>query len=385
MKYFSIPSDFNKETIKKYAELNSMYSENKLIETYGNITKGFFLSSGRSVEALPKIGFNELEEYIKFSKTNGINFNYTINSSHMGNREFDESQLKKIIKFIENLRNIGVENLTVTLPSIFELIKSLNYDFNLKVSVICQVTNANKALEYRNSGINRLVIDESIIRDFSELKRIRHAFGDGIEVIINAICSINCIYRMFHYNQISEDSLHASNEKSINYYVHRCLIRRHENPGNLLRLGWIRPEDLHYYEAIGINHFKIQGRDNIINGDPVRVLKAYFNESYNGNLMKLLDVFDSTMSFTSFIDNKKLEGFIKPFVENERFCKKYCDQCKYCNNFAELCVDKEKTNEIYSSATNFYKEFDGYSKMITKLKEEEKSNNSLNNHIDFNL
>ncbi len=41
--------------------------------------------------------------------------------------------------------------------------------------------------------------------------------------------------------------------------------------------------------------------------------------------MELLDSFSPTNNFKIHMDNKKLDGFIKPFVEKDNFCKNDCD------------------------------------------------------------
>jgi len=78
MKYFSIPTDFKKETIDKLDQLNHSYDNAKVIETYGNITLKNFLGSGRSVELLPEIDLTGLHDYVEYSKSKGIDFNYTL-------------------------------------------------------------------------------------------------------------------------------------------------------------------------------------------------------------------------------------------------------------------------------------------------------------------
>lgn len=47
MKYYSIPADLKKGTIDGYAELNKRYKDSRVFETYGNITDGGLLGSGR--------------------------------------------------------------------------------------------------------------------------------------------------------------------------------------------------------------------------------------------------------------------------------------------------------------------------------------------------
>jgi hypothetical protein len=146
-------------------------------------------------------------------------------------------------------------------------------------------------LELEKMNVERIVVDESVNRNFKVLKRIKEAVGVPVEIIVNSILHTDCTWRMFHYNQIAGDSLEESSGCSNSYYPHKCLQRRYENKSNLLKLTWVRPEDLKYYLAVGINYFKLQGRPRVLKGDPVKALEAYFKEDYHGDLFKLLDLF----------------------------------------------------------------------------------------------
>lgn len=366
MKYFSVPADFKNETIDSYYQLNNEYSDSKVIETYGNITVGNAFGSGRTADTLPEVDIMDLERYVSYSGKRGIGFNYTINTTHMSNREFDEDYILLIIRFLHELYQIGVRSLTVTLPSLIEIIKSTGLDFKIKASTLCQVTNPNKAVSFKNAGVDRLVVEESINRDFHTLKRIREAFGDKVEVIANVVCLKDCIYRTFHYNQMSCDSIRIPSETSLTYYSHRCIMKRYENVANILKLSWIRPEDMDYYTQIGINYFKLQGRQAVLKGDPVRTVTAYFKGKYDGNLMDLLDMFAPTNAFRVYVDNRKLDGFIEIFANHEGFCRHSCDKCKYCNSYAAKSIDYKEAEKVIKAAKNFYEEYDQMKQILRR-------------------
>lgn len=383
MKKYSVPADFNHSTINKYAELNQRYKDSQVIETYGNITMGVFLESGRSVELLPKIDLKGLHDYIAYSNDKGIDFNYTINATHMNNREFSEQGVLEIINFLKKLYNAGVRSLTIALPSLIELVKSSPYDFRIKSSTLCQITNASKALAFKRMGIDRVVCDESINRNFQALKQIRQVYGEKVEVIANAICHKNCVYRQFHYNQMTSDSINISSDVSANYYSHRCILQRYESLSNILRLSWIRPEDIKYYSAIGINYFKLQGRQAVVKGDPIKAVEYYFQESYDGDLMELLDMFNPTSSFKVHIENKKLDGFIEPFYNKPYFCRDLCDECQYCEKMAKKLIDYREGNELINSASQFYNQYDQFKQMLQSLKNKKKGDSDSDDFVDI--
>ncbi|MCP4152343.1 MAG: hypothetical protein GY757_31690 [bacterium] len=387
MNYFSVPADFKKNTIDEYEKLNRTYNDSRVAETYGSITKNTYLSSGRLVEHMIGIDLLELKEYIAYSKERGIDFNYTVNATHMQNTEFTEEGVRKIKTFLQQLYEVGVRSLTVTMLPLLEIIKTCDYDFKIKASCLCQIATPNKAMGYKSMGFDKIVPDESMNRDFYVLKRIRDAFGEEVELIANQICAIDCLYRISHYNMIAGNPFGNTNETSINFYEHRCVRQRHKSLDNLLKLSWIRPEDLHYYEDIGINRFKLQGRHTFVKGgDPVKTVKCYFDKDFNGNLMDLLNMFATFNSFNVHIDNKKLDGFIKPYVEKEGFCKKDCTKCDYCENYSKKCIDYQQAGEIVQCGIEFYDKYDQFDKLknsIQPIKNEIPAEEDV--EIDFDM
>lgn len=355
MKFFDMPADYKLETIDQYSELNNKYSMSKVFETYGEC--GFEdTGSGRPKDMVPQVNLKELEKYISYSRDKNIGFNYVLNATCMGNRELTEKGVKEIYRMLKNLYEVGVNTITVAIPALIELIKMSPYPFEIKVSTLSQISNANKAMAYKKMGVDRIVLDECMNRDFANIRRIREAFGEKCELIVNVICQKNCIYRPFHQNQCSHDN--SEKKRSSTYYSHRCMQKRLDEYGNLLRIGWIRPEDLHLYYNLGIEYFKVQGRHTVLKGDPVRMVECYMQERYEGNLLDLLDCFAPTNSFRIFLDNGKLDGYITPFYEKEEFCKNNCLACNYCEQFARKTINIEEAENTKRLADKFYTQYD---------------------------
>jgi len=176
MKYFSIPADFKKESIDRLHELNLTSQNSRVFETYGSISRGEFLECGRVKSQLPEVGFLELADYADYAKQKNIDFNYTLNSPYMHNMEFTSNGILKLKSFLHKLYQNGIRSLTVTLSPLVKLIKSTGLDFHIKASTICSINNANKAVALKKIGFDRLVVDQSISRDFFTLRRTRDRF-----------------------------------------------------------------------------------------------------------------------------------------------------------------------------------------------------------------
>lgn len=343
MSDFSVPADYKYETLRQYYELNVKYTD-KVSETYGQLNyPDNDFGSGRDSGHTPYCDLKMLEKYIEQSERMGIQFNYLFNATCLSNKEFTESGIRRIISFLTTLYNIGVKTVTVCIPSIMELIELSDIPLNIRASTLCGIVNAEKAKAFMRLGASRLVADESINRDFEQLKRINEVCSGGLELIVNVICNKNCIYRPFHHNQMSHNNLYG--QACVDYYSHRCILKRGEEPSNLLKMNFIRPEDIKYYESIGIDKFKIQGRQAVIGGNIYKTVKLYFERKYDGDLLDLLDCFLPTNSFRIRLENRILDEFLEPFY-TKRICKNDCDKCNYCDDFIQQCLNIKELEEI---------------------------------------
>jgi collagenase-like PrtC family protease len=156
---------------------------------------------------------------------------------------------------------------------------------------------------------------------------------------------------------------------------------------NAIRLNWIRPEDLKYYVDAGIFHFKIQGRQNILQGDIIKTLKHYFSEDYDGNLFDLITLFAPYNSFQPYMDNKKLDGFIKTFYIKPDFCKDMCDSCGYCESYARKCMETNHVEELNAKALSFYSNMDSYTKVLRNYRgtQQKKLSDEGELNLDFDF
>ena len=326
-----------------------------------------FNPSGRVTDVLPQIDHKTFQEYVSYSQDSGIEFNYTINASCLGNIEFSQDGMYRIVDLLKQIKSYGVNSLTVASPQMMEMVKATGFDFKIKASAICEITSPMKASFYKHLGVERIVVDPDITRNFTQLENISKTFGEGVEIIINNVCFKNCAYKMFHYNHEAHCNSHNKQQTVKDYFFNRCSMQKAGDCENVIKLNWIRPEDLVFYRNSGYSYFKIQGRQNVISGDVVRTLKHYFEESYDGNLYDLLTLFSPYNSFQTYIDNAKLEGFVKTFYEHRSFCKEMCDNCSYCGIYAKKSLNIEESQKLNEQSLTFYKNFDSYSQQISEL------------------
>lgn len=161
-------------------------------------------------------------------------------------------------------------------------------------------------------------------------------------------------------------------------YLWQCTRRRLLQPELFLSSRWIRPEDLHVYESLGIDEFKIIDRSRST-AWLLRATQAYASRRYDGNLLDILSIemlgdphgFHSSIDEQSHesllqldreerrlrlrmfglrqrllalnvtIDNAELSGFLEGFL-TIRCEENLCDDCRYCHRWAERAVHYDR-------------------------------------------
>lgn len=96
----------------------------------------------------------------------------------------------------------------------------------------------------------------------------------------------------------------------IDFYLLTCITRFFTNPYEIIRSSFIRPEDLIHFENIDMDKFK-PGERGINKDNLSRIVTAYTNRSYDGNLIDLVP----TMSKYKIVSEPSLWHMIK-YYEN---------------------------------------------------------------------
>lgn len=382
---FSVATNFDDELIEKIKKY-------PVYEVYGKLQEDF-VGGGRPSNTLISIDKEKLEKHVKKAREANIKFNYLLNGACLGNKEQSEEWQKDIRKFLDYLRDIGVNALTVTSPFLLQIIKKYYTCFTVRISTFACIDNYEKAKFWEELGADYICVDfVKINRDFKTLKyMIKHLKKTKIELLMTNSCLKNCPYIHTHTAALSHAS-DIKNEEKENY-VDWCLYKCQEYELNHLeeyiKSPWIRPEDIKEYIEIGIEHFKITERD-FPTEEIVKRVKAYSQGYYEGNLLdliqghgwnkddkKIFNNIDKLKMFNTkeeiieeickirglgrerkyqrhiYIDNKKLDGFIE-FFKDEK-CIGNCNECNYCKKVAQKVITKNE--EIIEYLKDLYYTF----------------------------
>jgi collagenase-like PrtC family protease len=228
-----------------------------------------------------------LARYVVAIHRHGIEFNYLLNAACLGNQEWTKSFQRRLNELLDWLSDIDVDTVTVVLPYLLQIIKKRHPHFKVKVGIYAQVDTVKRAQYWEELGADGINLESfSINRNFEKLSRIREAVQCELILIANHFCQPNCPFQIQHQNGFSHAS-GADRRFLIDYPLLQCNFRRLRDPALLISSGWIRPQDLHHYEAMGYHAFKLIER-NIPSEALLKRVKAYAERRFDGNLAELL-------------------------------------------------------------------------------------------------
>ncbi len=352
----------------------------EVVEVYGKLTTDF-IGGGKHSFQTPLITKNKLRCAVKEAHALGLEFNYLLNSSCLDNTEWTISGQKNISKVIDWVVSLNIDAVTVAVPYLLEMIKKRYNTLKVYVSDLAYVNTACKAKFWEDLGADRITLfNVDLNRNFPLLEHIRDRVSCQLKLILNANCLLECPFYMYHANTASHASQSGHNLKGfvIDYCRIRCRYQQIIEPVNFIRSTWIRPEDMRYYEDLGIDYFKIIDR-GMTTKTILSIIEAYTKREYSGNLLDLfpdpsksitfvkahlfhkikyffrpftvnifkLSKFSGLLNNSVYIDNKKLDGFIEGIRDKE--CSRLlCKDCGYCQDKAKesIRIDEELNNKI---------------------------------------
>jgi collagenase-like PrtC family protease len=289
------------------------------------------MGSGRGVLHAPLL--DEIREQTEYAHQHGIKMNITMNSTCTGGHHLTFEGYKMFSWYFGELNKAGVDAVTVAEPYLVELLR--DFPMQTVVSVLSYVESPQRAKFFDELGADMITVDTNINRHFDLLEGIVKAVDCGVRLIVNEGCMYRCPFRYSHYNLSSHlSSLNQPRTPLFapDYYFDRCISIRLRDPTQIIKSGWIRPEDLKAYEAIGITDFKLSGRTKLVNWI-IDCMRYYAQRSFEGNVLDILDC-PQMLRDLCYIPNERFEGCIEQWSH----CKKVCNECGYCDRLTKEAV-----------------------------------------------
>lgn len=355
-----VPTNWDPDLISPLSKLEAD------VQIYGVLPTSTIGSGGSGPDNV-RMAADQAEEYIEQAHSAGLKFDYILNAPSMSNMEWDENTHQELLMHLNWISSIGADSVTVTIPYLVELIKRQFPQLKIRVSTIAHVNSVARAKLFESLGADSITLDINVNRDFTVLKAIRDAVSCELTVLLNNLCLYQCPYEYYHHDGLghASQSYNPAGGCYVDYCVLRCTLDRLCDISQVIKCRWVRPEDIHVYEDIGIDMFKISGR-SMPSERILHAARAYSSRHYQGNLYDIMNVITPKLGFINsalpggqnngigalpkfYIDNQALEGFIDFFRKQN--CLSGCAHCDYCQRIAGKVIqfDRDEVNEYVAT------------------------------------
>jgi collagenase-like PrtC family protease len=339
-------------------------------ELYGQLPRDF-VGGGRASALIGGVSRRQARRHVRAARDAGLHFNYTLNATSLGNREWSVRGQRQLDALLGFLVDIGVDRVTVSLPYLLEAIKRRHPQLEVMVSTQTLVASPERAKRWEDLGADGITLSVlDLQRDFATLRRIRAAVRMPLQLIANLLCLQGCPASGHHAAINAHASQLGGSRFAVDYCTLDCTRQRLAHPEEIVKAGWIRPEDVHHYEAVGIDRLKLTTRGmitdaltsilsryhqrrspadlmelfpgpekSIVFADPKpwHMLRHYLHP-HKVNLLRLVRMRRLTQRRELSIDAAALgEDFLAPFLEG-RCDPASCESCRYCHGVAARAV-----------------------------------------------
>lgn len=406
----------------KLFDFVDQYDKKHAITSFFGKLKHDGLPGGRTASIVPDFSLDQLADYVKECQKRDITFNYLINPLSMDQNEIDPEVGKQIRDFIHQMYDLGIRAFTLNSPILIKYVKNEFKDVFVTLGLYAYPTAIQHIEYWRNWGVDEITLDHGFNRKFDLLRQLLTQYKDTdlhLRVIANNLCLRECPFRLAHGCFVG----HSDPEKtSMDYSLINCAYMKVTHPTAILTAEFIRPEDVHFYrelaEETGNKHFSIKLIDRTRTTDFLHnVVKSYMEESYDGNLLDIVNwpktksiaalpsdakgapvgaggppvgvpigaggppagipigrpadapdmrwmerlkpealmAYGRTMSFPKlYVDNKKLDGFLEHFINNNNCSKSLCvndilkegqtapNACAHCSSWAKKVISYDE-------------------------------------------
>ncbi len=365
---FSVPMPYSKENIDRLVLINKEVERSKITSLYFSLPSTNELFTGFEQtrnQLLHRTSFDFWKNLASHSIDNGFDVIYCLNMPRPLAIETPKfpKQIENLHRLLCEFSKIGINKLRVASPKLMAYLHKYFPDFDIYGSTASdyKLIQEFQNLKLIHPYIKEIVPSHNVNKNFMLLKNIKK-IGFEVEIMVNEGCLQGCSNRFEHECTYTDDNieLYTNNEFfQEDFCKNHCIRIERTNPILYLTKGnHIYPWEIKEYSKIGINKFKLNGRDGIKENDNSQNQFINIVELYLKGIDDIKTIENvSIISFASNSSSKKILSKltvkntkkylpnIKHFVKKGHLCSSICTiKCKYCYN----CSQKiEKIFEKY--------------------------------------
>ena len=347
---------FEFEHIDKLLEINSKVKKSKITSLYFALPANCREKTGFEqlrTKYYMETKYSDWKKLISYSIEKGFDFVYLINSPRNVSDvdKILEIQLQKLDILIQDLKKIGCWTVRVSNTQILDYVLKKYPEIRVLTStsfehmLLCQY----QIFLAMYPQIKEIVPSFETHKNFKLLKNLRKSFPNLlIELMVNEGCIQGCPIRTHH--NLSVPYLYSNDyekrELSLRYELFntKCSAFVEKNFYNFItKNNLILPWEIEEYSKIGINNFKLVGRNNIefFNGKYMSFYEAYLRgvddyQNIKNVPYRFLNNACISIPFHYSVDEiRPYLPRIDHFVKKGHLCASICGiECTYCYDCA---------------------------------------------------
>ena len=346
---FSSPLPFNFALIDEMYEYNKTLHKSKVTSLYNNLPMPYIsfleenFQSNRGENTDIK-SFDDFAKYVKYAQKKGFEFFYVLNSPKPFSEETFRKHEKDFYHLLDQLHNIGCNNIKVANTQVADIIQAYKHKFDLTLSTSFEFRNIPQYqnLMFTAKKIKTINVATDNNHNFHFLRNLRKEFPKTpIELIVNERCIYGCPGRIPHASTF--------------FCIWDCygLLKKIGHMAYFCKCNYVFPWDLEYYSAIGVNNFKLISFPLRAKFDSIFFLRNYIdcvekgidNMTVNDFFSGIYDIHDiRTKTDVKLSEIKDLFPDVRHFVKYGNRCADICGvECRYCFE----CADKLKKTGMF--------------------------------------
>ena len=358
---FSLPMPTKKEHIDDFVKINKKLTKSE-------ITSLFFALPINSPDItrfeqirtiLEKVTyFDYWKEIIEKAKENNFDVIYLLNSSRplLIQSSFLSTQLEKLDILIKNLLASGCNKVRISNLQLLAYIAKKYPEVEIYVSTTLEY---NYLRQYENlikffPQIKQIVLSHEVNKNFKLIKNLKKIYPNlDIEIMVNEGCISGCPLRNYHNmatTYVSKKLLLTLDETMQQSFFYNTCTKNDDTDffKEICLSKDVFPWELETYRKIGINKFKLVGRDSVQFREGIfENFETYLLgiEDYNNIKNSLFENFNHHLKPR---ERKFLVKEIRPylpriehFIKYGHLCASQCGiECQYCFKCAEKLEKK---------------------------------------------
>ena len=274
----------------------------------------------------------------------GVGLNLLLNGNCYGEYSLSKYLLDTIGDIVDYLTGeSGLAAVTTTSPVIAEFIKANYPGVETRASVNMGIGTV-RGMEYLAANFDGYYLQRELNRDFAAIETLKSwcaKQGKRLYLLANSGCLNHCPAQTFHDNLVAHEREIDRVDNAVRFKeVCREYLKSGGRRVALVRdSNYVRPEDLHLYQR----WFDVVKLATRANTNPTKVIKAYLEESYSGNLLDLLEPNHAAILYPQIIAYHR---FPPEFAARVGSCHKRCRECGYCDEvYQNSLLDLENEEE----------------------------------------